>query len=69
MYIRYDGLKLTDNIQNADKTSMGKLSLFLEWHEDDPVDNFEIQRNNRIYAYQGNRNPFIDYPEYVDRIF
>lgn len=69
MYIRYDGLKLTDNIENADKTSMGKLSLFLEWHEDDPVDNFEIQRNNRIYAYQGNRNPFIDYPEYVDRIF
>ena len=69
MYIRYDGLKLTDDIENADKTSMGKLSLFLEWHELDPVDNFEIQRNDRIYSYQGNRNPFIDYPEYVDRLF
>lgn len=33
------------------------------WHEEDPVDEFEIQRNNRIYEYQGNRNPFIDYAD------
>ncbi|MFP4478854.1 MAG: endonuclease [Candidatus Izemoplasmatales bacterium] len=35
----------------------------------DPVDDFELNRNNVIYDYQGNRNPFIDNPEYVDLIW
>ena len=69
MYTRYSGLELTDNIVNASNTSMGKLSCFIEWHTLDPVDDFEIQRNNRIYEYQGNRNPFIDYPELVENLF
>ena len=68
MYMRYDGLKLNDTPW-TDDVSMGKLSLLLEWHTADPVDGFEIQRNNRIYGYQGNRNPFIDYPELVSRLF
>ena len=38
------------------------------WHEADPVDEQERNRNNRIEAYQGNRNPFIDQPNLVDRI-
>jgi len=33
------------------------------------VDSFEINRNNVIYSYQKNRNPFIDHPEYVDLIW
>lgn len=69
MYIRYEGLELTDNLDNSSIMSMGKLSTLLTWNELDPVDAFEIQRNNRIYEYQGNRNPFIDHPEYTNYIF
>jgi hypothetical protein len=36
--------------------------LFLEWNEQDPVSELEIRRNNIIYSFQGNRNPFIDNP-------
>lgn len=69
MYLRYDGLKLNDELNVADDVSMGKLSVLLTWNQEDPVDDFEIQRNNRIYEYQGNRNPFIDYSNLADLIF
>ena len=49
--------------------NVGNLNMFLSWHEQDPVSEFEIQRNNRIYEYQNNRNPFIDYPEFVQDIW
>ncbi len=45
--------------------SVGNLNMFLEWHELDPVNDFERTRNGRIEGIQGNRNPFIDYPELV----
>ena len=45
------------------------LVMICRWDELDPVDEFEIQRNNRIYEYQGNRNPFIDYPELANKIY
>ncbi|MDX1761440.1 MAG: endonuclease, partial [Christiangramia sp.] len=41
---------------------VGSLALFLEWNIEDPVSDFEMQRNNVIEAAQGNRNPFIDNP-------
>ncbi|PCH67083.1 MAG: hypothetical protein COC06_11840, partial [Bacteroidales bacterium] len=47
----------------------GKLSDLLKWHEEDPVDPYEVRRNNVIYGYQHNRNPFIDHPELVQYIF
>lgn len=47
----------------ASIADIGNLELFLLWHELDPVDAFERNRNNVIYEAQGNRNPFIDYPE------
>lgn len=49
--------------------NVGSLSMFLSWHEQDPVSDFERQRNDRIYEYQENRNPFIDYPEFVGYIW
>ena len=50
--------------------AMGILSDLLEWHKLDPVDEFEIHRNNLIYNnYQHNRNPFIDFPEWADYIW
>lgn len=69
MFVRYEGLKLTSDLSNVDNKTMGKLDLLLEWNEADPVDSFEKQRNNRIYEYQGNRNPFIDYPELANQLF
>lgn len=46
-----------------------KLSTLLKWHKDDPVDDFERNRNNVIYDFQQNRNPFIDKPEFVNLIW
>jgi endonuclease I len=40
-----------------------------EWHTSDPVSPKEIDRNNAIYAIQNNRNPFIDHPEFVYKIW
>ncbi len=51
------------------KGELGKLCTLLEWHTLDPVDSFEIERNNTIYEYQDNRNPFIDHPEWVEVIY
>lgn len=41
------------------------LKLLYQWHLADPVSPKEIDRNNDIYMMQGNRNPYIDHPEYV----
>ena len=67
MYVRYEGLSLSDDT-TIETNNMAKLSLLKERDKADPVDEFEIQRNNRIYEYQGNRNPFIDYSDLVDKI-
>jgi endonuclease I len=45
------------------------LNLLKTWHTNDPVSPREIARNNAIYARQGNRNPYIDHPEYVNIIW
>lgn len=47
-----------------------QLDMLLRWHEQDPVSQKELDRNEAVYeSRQGNRNPFIDYPELVDLIF
>ena len=43
--------------------------LFTRWSANDPVSQKEITRNNAIYDFQGNRNPYIDHPEYIDIAF
>jgi endonuclease I len=57
------------------------LQLLIKWHNQDPVSTKEINRNNAIFSQavanssagtlvkQGNRNPFVDHPEYVDAIW
>lgn len=39
-----------------------------QWHKEDPVDADEMVRNNKIAKYQFTRNPYIDFPELVDRV-
>lgn len=57
------------NAYEKSGAKMGLLSVLIQWHEEDPVSLFEINRNNIIYSYQGNRNPYIDHPEYVQQYF
>lgn len=44
---------------------MGLMSVLYQWHLEDPVDDVERARNDVVYSYQGNRNPFIDHPEWL----
>lgn len=45
------------------------VNLLMEWHREDPVSKKETDRNNNVYAIQGNRNPFVDYPELAEFIW
>lgn len=56
-----------DAFENAGDpvANLGKLCDILSWHAADPVDDIERARNDKIHAYQGNRNPFIDHPEWA----
>lgn len=62
-------LELTDDRSRIVKTSaspayMGLLSTLIDWHLSDPPDAAEKARNEVIHSFQGNRNPFIDHPEW-----
>ncbi len=77
MVVRYDPGYDHDNnsfdLELVDYTTpgnndpiLGKLSSLIQWHIDDPVDDFEINRNEIIFGFQENRNPFIDHPNLVN---
>jgi endonuclease I len=75
MDVRYEGdngeldLTVVDAVNTAPAPELGKLSVLLEWHQQDPPDDFERNRNDVVYSYQDNRNPFIDHPEYAEEIW
>ena len=54
---------------NNNDPILGKLSSLIQWHIDDPVDDFERNRNEIIFGFQQNRNPFIDHPNLVNYIW
>lgn len=45
------------------------VELLVSWHQQDPVSDKERARNTAAHAYQGNRNPFIDNPQWVEMIW
>ena len=75
MAVRYrsDGFNLviteSGRTSNLPARTLGNLAVFYNWHLEDPVDDFEVNRNNVIYGTQKNRNPFIDHPELFEEIW
>ncbi|MBN2173461.1 MAG: endonuclease [Bacteroidales bacterium] len=75
MSVRYEGengepdLEVVDEVNTSPAPEHGKFSALYEWHQQDPPDAFEMNRNEVIYSYQGNRNPFIDHPEFLILIY
>ncbi len=80
MTVRYEGNKEDNgedpidlelsNRPDSTKGVHGKLSILLRWHKADPVSDEERTRNDKVHrSYQGNRNPFIDHPEWVKRLY
>jgi endonuclease I len=77
MDVRYEGtngepnLQLTDDLATvtASNSNMGRFSSLLVWHILDPVSPEERVRNDRVFAFQGNRNPFVDRPEWVLAVY
>lgn len=68
MAVRYNGLEVVNGLPNT-TGQLGDLETLLEWHRNDPPDDFEMNRNNVIYTWQFNRNPFIDHPDLVEHIW
>jgi endonuclease I len=66
--LRYNGLDIVDGFPDT-VGQLGDLQTILSWNDLDPVDDFEKNRNNVIYNWQNNRNPFIDLPEIVNYIW
>ncbi|MEV6520683.1 endonuclease [Longispora sp. NPDC051575] len=76
MAVRYEGedgwpdLEMNQSVTNGSAPFIGKLSVLLRWNLSDPPSAFEKNRNQVIYdSWQGNRNPFIDHPEWAGAIW
>ncbi|ARN70710.1 endonuclease I [Nonlabens tegetincola] len=70
MTLRYNGLDVVNgNPSNSTSGQIGDLATLLQWHRNDPPDDFEMNRNNVVYNWQFNRNPFIDLPDLVEYIW
>lgn len=70
MAVRYNGLNVVNGNPSENIIGqIGDLTTLLSWNKLDKSDDFEMNRNNYIYTWQMNRNPFIDYPDLADYIW
>ena len=74
MFTCYQDLTWEYTWMNYEKSTYPTLKpwavdLLLKWHKQDPVSEKEVNRNNAVYAVQGNRNPFVDYPQLADYVW
>lgn len=63
----FGSLSFTQNVNASSEDEA--IELLLNWNTLDPVDDLETKRNEAVYEMQGNRNPFIDHPEYAAAIW
>ena len=68
-YYQEDNSWGTSDMTNKSVIKDWAMTMLLRWHEEDPVSEKEINRNNAVYAIQQNRNPFVDDPEFAERIW
>ena len=72
MSVRYSGEDDdwgTSGMTNKADIKPWAMTMLLRWNDEDLVSQKEIDRNNAVYGYQNNRNPFIDHPEYARMIW
>lgn len=62
----FNRVKGTDKLMGYKKEY---LDMLIQWHLNDPVSKKELDRNERIFVHQRNRNPFVDHPEFVEYIW
>ena len=67
--VRYNGLEIVNGYPDGITGEFGDLATLLDWHRNDPPDDYEMNRNNVVYTWQFNRNPFIDEPDLVEYIW
>jgi hypothetical protein len=67
--ILYFSVRYYSDNYHFSRGAVDQLPTLIQWHLEDPVDAREIERNELVYGYQGNRNPFIDRPEFVELIW
>ena len=64
-----DKYNLSFVLGNGNNKTIGDIEDLFKWHLEEPPTAEEIARNEAVYAVQGNRNPFIDHPEYAEMIY
>ena len=74
MFTCYQDLTWKYTWMNYEKSAYPTLKpwavkLLLKWHKQDPVSEKEVNRNNAVSKIQGNRNPYIDYPQLADYVW
>jgi serine protease len=77
MDVRYEGndnsgtpdLEIANYVGTGSSALLGKLCTLVAWHRADAVSAWEVRRNGRVHQKQGNRNPFIDNPNWVEDIY
>ena len=67
----WDNNEAKNSLTQGDYPTLKKWAyeLYIKWAKEDPVNKLEVDRNNAVYKIQGNRNPFIDFPNLMEYIW
>ena len=67
----WSGSEAMYSLQQGDYPTLKEWAykLYIQWAKEDPVSELEVKRNNAVYKIQGNRNPFVDFPNLMEYIW